>query len=164
MQPYVSDIWEASPPANLLELVEKAHYGYDSGETVTAGIVGATDQWGRQIIFWIVDLIAEQDPVSGRFCPWREIWEEDVPGTANPLVIAARVQALATDKLLMKQEALIHAPVALGVSRGDAAQVYNTPTGINNTDVLTVMTLHHHYEFDPSFETLFTDAGLRRIL
>lgn len=159
--PVVSKNWEFQPATDLKNLVLRAGYGYDSGETVTAIEVYGVSEYGEELVAYYVNTAAETNPSSGEFCPWRETHVEHVPGTTTMPLLVARCQALARELCTLKQEADVLTLVDLTTARRDRGRVTGSLVGINDSDEFGVLALRHVCR--PMLGECQTTAGLRRV-
>lgn len=162
-QPWVSRVWEADPATDLKALVRGVTFGLDCNESATAALVEGTAESGEQLLAWAVDGAAEGNPASARFCPWREVVQEELSATVAPGMLIARAQALARELFSLKLEPDLTLPVDLSVSRREQVRITGLKVGIADWDRFVVLSLEHVYEADPSFARLSTTAGLRRL-
>lgn len=155
-------------PASTLDLRELAEgftHTVDYDATGTAVLVSGTDGDGEAVWAWAVDTEAETQPLSERYCPWREVELDSVRDTVSPAMLIGRAQLLAQRRFGLQY--WVDAPVYLHdeVSRRDSVLIYGfeqeaVPTG---TEYL-VMALRHRVEVRSDGEAvLTTQLGLRRL-
>lgn len=162
-QPVVTQILQADPTGELSRAIQSIAFREKTSESYTAVEVRGYDERGGLLLAFICDNTAEQDTTSQRFVPWREWHIEVVPGTCTPGMIAAMAQGIAAEKLPRKFEGEIRTPLNENLARRDRVRVEGTNAGLEDDQDCMVLTLHHHLEGDPSMETSYTTAGIRRL-
>lgn len=150
---------------DLRELATGIGHRLDYDETSTAVLVSGTDAGGERIWAWAVDEEAENQPLSDRFCPWREVEQDVVPGAGTPAALTGRAQLLAQQRFGLAYQ--LQAPVHLHdtISRRDSVLVYGAAAeGIPDGTEYVVTAMRHHVEVRPDGTALLeTDLGLRRL-
>lgn len=159
----VTQTWRWQPEQRLDELVLRAHYGLDSAASLTAVILRARDQYGREMLAYAVDQEAERWPLSPRFTPWREVHQEELPGAVTPGFLALATLNRFRELSPPRQELELETPPNLALRRRQRVQVDGLPIGAAPTHEFAVIALRHEYSADPGFARLVTTARLRRI-
>ncbi|HEU4752952.1 MAG TPA: hypothetical protein VFU47_07565 [Armatimonadota bacterium] len=142
--------------------------GIDYGESATAALVYGTAVNGAALLGWGVDEWAESplQIAAGRFAPWREVVQEEIRDRCDPGMLAARVQALATEYFPLQQVPDVEMFVDLDVGRRDRMILQGgAEWGLPDGTECVVLTLEHRYHVnrDTGEYDLTTRAGLLRI-
>lgn len=96
-------------------------------DTTTVAITYAKAFDGSGLVGFIVDLEAEQNPTSPRFCPQREAAQQDVDFKAETGTVQGKTLDLAYDMLVKKKEPDLQIPLgrsSLAIGRRDFIQPY----------------------------------------
>lgn len=157
--------YHAKTPSDVQQVLQSVSMPVDYGESCTAAIVRGTGPDGGEVLGWAVDTEAESNAASGRYCPWRELYQEDLRDPCTPGLLALRVQALAQEGFPLKYEPEMTAFLNLGLSRRDRVTVYGCEeAGITDSTDFVILTLEHEMGIGESGEmTLETRAGLRQL-
>lgn len=96
-------------------------------DTATVAITYAKALDGSGLVAFIVDLEAEQNVLSPRFCPQREAVQQDVDFKSETGTVQGKTLDLAYDMLVKKKEPDLRIPLgrqSLGIGRRDFIQPY----------------------------------------
>ena len=157
---FITDTFQASP-TDALDAVHGMEAALDSKESATAVLVYGTNNFGARHYGFAVDTFAERAPASGRFCPWRECIQEEIPGTSTVAMCIARAQALAQEFFGLRVESSLEVPCRPDIARRSRIQVPGTKLGLTDYDEEIVLGITHH--FLPAPSDCRTILGLRRL-
>lgn len=121
---------------------------------------------GLKGMAWAVDFNAEQNPLSGRFTPWRKTTQTEVPDTSSMGMLLAQTADIASESFPIKYEPDVESYVNLELSRRDEMIVNGCESiGIPTGGQHVVLALNQ--KFTSNLRTgqvnLSTSVGLRRL-
>ncbi|MFN3652361.1 MAG: hypothetical protein ACK47B_22525 [Armatimonadota bacterium] len=161
----VTRSYRVTDPAAAQELIDSLSVELDYNRWATAVLVTGRGERGGAMVGWARDGAAEGGEASAHFCPWREVLQEEIPGSTSPGLVLSRAQALAYDLFGVRSETEVALPLDPGVERRDAVALYGAgAAGFADGAELVVLTLRHRVDLDPeSGHGPETIAGLRRL-
>ncbi|MFN3650100.1 MAG: hypothetical protein ACK47B_11020 [Armatimonadota bacterium] len=151
-------------PSEISELPQSLASQIDFNQAYTAVLVTGVLPWGEAGAGYAVDAPAETDTSSDRFCHWRELVIEQLPGTVSPGMLLARTQALAWEHFGRRETPSISVELNPDVQRRDRISIYGAErAGIPDGTEYVVLSLEHAIQADPESGevTMTTTAGLR---
>lgn len=166
---YSSTVWNlrATPQSATddRELLDAIEHDLNYAELTTAVMVYSLDQYGSAHLAWAVDTAAETSVLSGRFCPWREVYQDEIPGRSSPGIGQARAAALAGDMLPLRTEGTAATPADLRIQRRDQLEFHGVGgVGIADNVRFVVLTQDFDWRRGEGGTTLVVPMGIRRIL
>ena len=152
--------------SDLHKLIQAISAPLDYDESCTAVLVGGQAENGAQLYAWARDAWAEDSLITDRSCPWREIVQEDVPGTCDQGTLVGRTQDLAYEGFGLKHEPELLGFMNLGISRLDQIEISGaTRIGVPDLTRFKVLSLKQTYQQDlrRGEASLSMRTGIRRI-
>lgn len=166
----VSHDYHASGNNDLLQLAEDVEQEVDYDQSSTAVYMSGRSQVdGGAMVTYAVDLTAEQDRSSDRFCPWREggpDGQEEVQDPCSIGMLAFRTAAKAYDLFPIKWEPNVGAYLNPDMSRRDEILLYgcedqDVPDGTRH--VVVALEEDFQVPLDGGPNTLKIEMGLFRM-
>lgn len=144
VEPTVTHTWQWDP-ATFAALMERLRNRTDYRRSGTAVLNMVGSEFGETFYAWAVDTAAENDPTNPRFCPWRQLSQDELPGTGTPVMLVLRTQADARESFGIKDEPELTTPVKLDLRRRQRVRITGSTVGIGNTQDFGVATIAHRY-------------------
>jgi hypothetical protein len=157
----VSFTWEAAPASDATASIQGLDNQMDAAESATMVIARGEDAYGNAIWAYVLDTQAESSPLSDRWCPWREVEQENIDGTCTPWALVTYAQGMASRYIPLQFTPELEVPGRLTLRRRQRVQVTGTTAGVKSSDEYRVATLRHVYR-QPVSECK-TYAGLQRL-
>jgi hypothetical protein len=140
---FITQTWEGAPTSDATNAVHSLSIGFDSSEQATCVIVQGVDEFGSVVYGYATDVLAEGNPASPHFYPWRKLIQEEIPGTCTIGMCVARAQGIAYEHFRVKIEGEIEVPWKPGIGRRASVQVQGTNLGLSDFDILFALTARH---------------------
>lgn len=150
-------------PVTVNESIHAAGVSKDATTGTTCVIVRGTDASGNPIFSYILDDTAESNPGVTRFCPWRDVYDEQGGDRVPAEVLTALAQAAYNTRAFPRVEVEATIQARPEIQRRDRVIIDSSRMGLG-TDDFIVYTLRHEFKNDPARSEMKTTLGLKRVV
>ncbi len=160
---YVSNYaWDVSDvPEDVAKALTTAKVSQDASAGYTAIITRGTS--GETPLYaHAVDTDAETNTGGNRFCPWREVYDEDAGSGVDVGILTSLVQSLFTERTQPRVEAEVTLPARVEMHRRDTVRFAVNRLGLNYNAEWVIYTQRYEYRNDPTWREVRTTLGLKR--
>lgn len=133
----------------------------DAGDKYTFVIIGGKGPDDEDITYFATDAAAELNAASGRACPWRRTFQDELDGTSTPQRVLNRASFETNHRFGTRWLVQSSIPVHLGLQRLQRVAVHDqTPLGIAEGKECIVRTVRHSYRAGAGLQELLTTCLL----